>query len=124
VHRCDEGQRLGACDLLPLYEHVLRLIALAQQPDDAARIPITDYAFQRQAFQRPTGLIEQVFAQPHAVEHVIGNGFGQPARGVAWPQDRIEADCVKIHDLIRVPRISEAGAEALQDGMTERSGTR
>jgi hypothetical protein len=76
--------------------------------------------FQRQTFQRSASLTEEGLAQSHAVEHVIWDRFGQPARGVAWTQDRIEADRVKVHDLIRVARVSETGVEAIEDSVAER----
>ena len=41
-------------------------------------------------------------------------------RGVAWPQDWIEADCVAVHDLVRVPRVQKTAVEAIEDGVAER----
>ena len=120
MHWGDERQCLSSRDFLLLREHVLRLIALAQQPDDAARISISDEALQREALQRSASLTEERLAQPHALEHVIGDRFGEPARSVAWTQDRIEAHPIEVHDLVRVPRVPETGGEAIEDGMAER----
>ena len=89
MHWGDERQCLSSRDLLLLHEHVLRLIALTQLTDDAARISIADEAFQREALQRPASLTEEGLAQPHALEHVIRDRFGEPARSVAWTQDRV-----------------------------------
>jgi len=83
VHWGDERQCLSSRDLLLLHEHVLRLIALTQLTDDAARISISDEAFQREALQRPASLTEEGLAQTHALEHVIGDRVGEPARSVA-----------------------------------------
>jgi hypothetical protein len=66
------------------------------------------------------GVAKLADTQPDAVEHVIRDGLGQPTRGVAWAHDRIEADRVEIHDLIRVPGVSETGVESLEDGVAER----
>jgi hypothetical protein len=124
VHRRNKRQRLRLRDFLLLHENVLRLVALAQQPDDAACIPITDETSESEALQRPTCLVEEGLAQPHAVEHVIRDGFGQPARRVAWAQDRIEVDRVEVQDLVRVPGLAETRVEAIEDGAAERPLTR
>ena len=63
------------------------------------------------ASERTTSLIEKVLAQPHAVEHVIGDGFGQPARVVAGAQNRIEADRVEVHNFIGMPGLSQAASK-------------
>jgi hypothetical protein len=107
-----------------LHENVLRLIPFAQQSDDASCIPIADELFQHEPFQRPAGIFEEVLAQPHAREHVIRDGFGEPARVVTLAQDRIESDCVKVHDLVRVARLPQPRVEALEDGVAEGSRPR
>jgi hypothetical protein len=85
-----------------------------------ARITITDEPLEGEPLQRPTSRRQEVLAQSHAIEHVVRNGFGQPARVVARAEDRIEADRVEIHDLVRVPSVSETGVEAFQDGVAKR----
>ena len=47
----------------------------------------------------------------------------KPTRGVAWANDRIEADRVKIHDLVRMPRLAETGHINLPSRASHRDPT-
>jgi len=100
--------------------YILRLIALAQQVDDASRIPLANDPFQRKTSQGPTSLLEEGLAQVHGVEHVIGDRLGQPARTVSRAENGIEPNRVQIKDLVRMPGLAESFVELLKYCVAER----
>jgi hypothetical protein len=118
VRRC---QRLRARDLLLLDEHVLGLIVLAQQPDDAARLDLRA-SVSAPAVQRPTGFFDEGVLRNRMRWNMSSGMVSISQLGVSHGR-KIGSTRLRKGPLSRscAPRLG-GHVEALENGTTERSG--